>query len=417
MAVVLFLLDAMRYDYISERDTPFLWRCAKHGEYYKHLIPNISFCERTEILTGLNPDKSGFFTAIGYDSLHSPFKEMKWLPLLDILEKFISKKIRIPGSDKSGGLYRFYRRITSRFLQKISKSSMNSYCIPFSLLPYFNLTEDKIDIRYRKSFPTPSILQLLDEEGKSYFYESFTSLSLQLKSSDDERMKLVLNTVSKPNSNYALYLIYIGILDRLGHKYGPESPHIKSALRKIDNNLKKFVDGFESKIPNNQYIFLGDHGMAPITVRFDAKTTLLKSAKRLGLILAKDFIYFLDSTLIRVWFLTEKANKLFPSAIKESDAFNAFGQFICRNLAKKYHIPWMDRRYGDLFWLANPGVLVYPDFFHNDSTAPNGMHGYAPNFMDNHGMCIVCGSNVKKKETDSIPLTKTFYIIKEALKI
>ncbi len=416
MAIVFFLLDAMRHDYITERDTPFLWRCGQEGEYYKHVIPSFGFCERTEILTGLTPKESGFFTAIGYDPENSPFKGKKILPLFDIIERFIPKKLRVPGSDTTGGFYRYYRGAMSRFLRKFSNSGMSTYCIPFNLLPYFNLTEDRIDHRCEDAFPTPSILQLLENRGQSYFYDSFTALNLPPNGSDNDRMHLALQVAGK--TDYALYFIYISLPDAYGHKYGPKSSELKTALRDMDTRLEKFTGDFKKKVGDCTFIFLGDHGMVPVTKLFDAKQVISAMSKRLGLQIKKDFIYFLDSTLVRLWFFSDKAKQLFPAALKQSDLFNEHGKFIDERIAQEYHIPWSDRRYGDITWWADSGVLVYPDFFHNDGVPYKGMHGYDPYLPESQGMCICWGAG--KPQTvikSSVPLTSVYQILRISLKV
>ncbi len=53
MATVLLLLDAFRRDYLSDVNTPFLWRCSCEGEYYEGVEQSFGFCERSEILSGL----------------------------------------------------------------------------------------------------------------------------------------------------------------------------------------------------------------------------------------------------------------------------------------------------------------------------------------------------------------------------
>lgn len=415
MAVVFFLLDAMRHDYITERDTPFLWRCGQEGEYSKHVIPSFGFCERTEILTGLQPSESGFFTAIGYDPENSPFKEMKLLPLFDIIERFIPKKLRVPGKDTTGGFCRYYRGAMSKLFRKFFDSGMSTYCIPFSLLPYFNLTEDRIDHRCKDAFPTPSVLQLLENRGQSYFYDSFTALNLSPNGSDSDRMHLVLQAAGK--KDYVLYFIYISLPDAYGHKYGPLSSKLKNAVHDMDSQLEGFVKTFKKRVGESTFIFLGDHGMVPITKLFDAKEIISDISKKLGLKFKRDFIYFLDSTLVRMWFFSDKARQLFPVALKQSDQFNTHGKFINERISQKYHIPWSDRRYGDMTWWADSGVLIYPDFFHNDGVPYKGMHGYDPELPESQGTCIVYGDNTNKKEIDAIPLTSVFDILKEALKI
>jgi predicted AlkP superfamily pyrophosphatase or phosphodiesterase len=414
MPVVFFLLDAMRHDYITERNTPFLWRCGQECKYYKRVIPNFGFCERTEILTGLTPEESGFFTAIGFDPENSPFKGIKLLLLLDVFERFIPKKLRVPGRDTPGCFYRYYRGAVSKLLRKFSNSGMSTYCIPFLLLPHFSLTEDQIDHRCKDAFPTQSVLQLLENRGQSYFYHSFTALNLPPNGSDNDRMDLALRAAGK--KDYALYLIYISLPDSYGHKYGPESSELRTALHDMDARLERFTGDFKKKVGKCKFIFLGDHGMIPVTRHFDAGRVIFDISKKLGLKIKKDFIYFLDSTLVRLWFFTDRAKRLFSVALKESEKFNKHGIFIDEHIAQKYHIPWGDRRYGDMTWWADTGVLVYPDFFHNDGVPYKGMHGYMPELSESQGTCIVYGHCTNKMEIDSIRLTFSFNILKEALK-
>jgi predicted AlkP superfamily pyrophosphatase or phosphodiesterase len=415
MAVVFFLLDAMRYDYITEQNTPFLWRCGQEGEYYKHVIPSSGFCERTEILTGLTSEQSGFFTAIGYDPENSPFKGMKLLPLLDIVEKFIPRKLRVPGKDTPGGFYRSYKGAMSKLLRRFSNSGISIYCIPFSLLPYFNLTEDRVDHRCKGAFPIPSVLQLLENRGQTYFYDSFTALNLPPNGSDNDRMNIALRSAG--TKDYALYFIYISLPDAYGHKYGPESSELRTALRYMDTRLEKFTGDFKKKVGDCTFIFLGDHGMVPVTRHFDARRIIFDISEKLGLKIKKDFLYFLDSTLVRMWFFSDRGTQLLPAALKRSGKFNQCGKFIDERIASKYHIPWGDRKYGDMAWWADSGVLVYPDFFHNDGMPYKGMHGYDPELPESQGTCIVYGNNMNKKEIDAIPLTSVFDILKETLKI
>jgi len=415
MPVVFFLLDAMRHDYISAKTTPFLHKCSQNGIYYRHVIPSFGFCERTEILTGLRPDESGFFTAIGYDPENSPFNSIKFLFLLQFLGRFVPKKIPIPSVVTPGGFYRYYRALMSKLLIKLSDIRMNSYSIPFTLLPYFNLTEDRIDHREKELFSKPSILEHLENRDLEYYYDSFTGLNLPSSGTDNDRMAMALAAAGR--KGYTLYLIYISLPDSYGHKYGPSSPELKNAIHDMDGQIESFVEIFKKCVGECTFIFLGDHGMVPITKLFDAKSVIFNISKKLGLKIRKDFIYFLDSTLVRMWFFSDRAKQLFPDALRESEDFNQFGNFINEHIAQKYHIPWGDRRYGDILWWANSGILIYPDFFHNHNVPYKGMHGYKPELLESQGMCIVYGNNTNKKEIDGIPLTRIFDVLKETLKI
>ena len=96
MPVVLLLLDALRYDYVNVNTMPFLSALSLQSRYYKHIIPSYGFCERTEILTGMKPDISGYFTAIGYDKIGSPYLARGLSPLIDSISELLPERVGIP---------------------------------------------------------------------------------------------------------------------------------------------------------------------------------------------------------------------------------------------------------------------------------------------------------------------------------
>lgn len=414
MKTVFILLDAFRHDYISKANTPFLWNCAESGSYIQHVIPSYGFCERTEILTGQKPDESGFFTAIGFDPKNSPYKNIKYLQTAGFIEQYIPGHIKIPLMSKDVFPRQIFRRIISKLFLRKHNIKMSPYQIPFAFLPFFNLTEDKIDHREKNAFSSASILQLLEQKGKKYFYDSFTALGLPQNGSDDDRMQLALENAA--NKNTELFLIYISLPDALGHKYGPDSTELKQACKELDHKLKKFTKEFAHDKEDVRFIFVGDHGMIPVTKSVNIHKEINKLAKELKLVYKKDYIFFLDSTMLRIWFTSDLANKNFTNALRKSQLLIETGFFMDEAFALKYHLPWKDKRYGDIIWLANKGVLVNPDFFHNHDYVPKGMHGYDPNCPESHGMCIIYNSAVPERQIVSqTELTDIFDILNNNL--
>ena len=217
MTTVLFLVDAFRHDYLSEENTPFLWKSAQKGEHYEHVVPSLGFCERSEILSGLKPAETGFFTAIGYDPEDSPFRRFKYTLLLET----------------------FFPNAFRRFIQKFS-NGMRTYKIPSSLLSFWNLTEDKADIRSNVALPYETIFTLMKNAGKEYYYNSFTALNLPPNGTDQDRMKMALNNAS--DLKYEFFLIYISAPDLLGHEYGPDSYELRHGMHLMDKELKSFTE-------------------------------------------------------------------------------------------------------------------------------------------------------------------------------
>ena len=125
---------------------------------------------------------------------------------------------------------------------------------------------------------------------------------------------------------------YFGELDKLGHEYGPNSIKIIEAVKKIDEKISKME--FD--------IIFSDHGMVEINKVVEVPITNE---------------CFIDSDMARYWGKKEELEKIKNKLpLKEGKI-----------------IKW-NKKYGDLIFLANTGVLIFPNFW-NDKPV-KGMHGY-----------------------------------------
>lgn len=412
MSTIFILLDAFRADYLDEKVTPFLWECAQNGEHYQRVEQSLGYCERSEFLTGLRPDETGFFTAVGFDPVNSPFPQTRWLSVLQVAESAVVEFLRLLPD-------RFGARVHNRLRGYVTKHfegcgvRMSPQRIPFSWLPYFALTEDRIDHRRSEAFPSPSILSMLESAGRTYCYDTFTALNFVSPfSSDSARLDAVLGDA--PESLKDLYLVYISAPDTYGHRHGPESLRMREVLHQLDAELREFVQSLERKSPGNRYMFLGDHGMLPVRRSIDAEKEIGHMLRRVGLRKGRDVIYFLDSTMVRLWAMNPSARDLLKNLLETSAAFGSCGFWMDEAQAAEYRIPWPDSRYGEFLWVADPGVIVFPDFFHRIEPC-RGMHGYDPRHPDSQGMCILWGEGISPRAHASLHLTGVFDVLRSSL--
>jgi predicted AlkP superfamily pyrophosphatase or phosphodiesterase len=211
-----------------------------------------------------------------------------------------------------------------------------------------------------------------------------------------------------------LYLLYQEVIDHIGHKYGPESQEMKKELKKLDKRLSIFYNNIMKKNKKVKFIFLGDHGMTKVNTHINIEEELNILAKQFNLKLGKDYVYFLDSTMFRIWYLNENALNYLDKELKNNDKLLKYGSFVTKSMAIKEEIPFPDKRYGDTLWMSNLGVLIFPDFFHKVKPY-KGMHGYDVYDKSSKGTCIV--SSVKHESVLNIKLTDVYAILKEELKI
>lgn len=359
----LLILDACRRDYITPENAPFL-----HSLMQKGLTASIEsppgFTQRTTMFTGTYPDTSNAFSAFGYGPQNSPFK---WVSKLGPLaHAYQPRKIMYP-----------FRLA----VKKISKWSSGQYhtdpaWIPGPYLPSFEVVEDHKPIFEEGAMPLPGIFDLLRSQGKTFKY-----LAHPISGNDDEIHKMVLDTF-RNKEEHAFVFAQFSNLDEGGHHHGPLVPEghtpaanqteadrefMRAQLREIDRKCKEIHEALTANYDTFHFLCIGDHGMAPVM----QKVNVLKQVQSLGLKAGKDYVLFLDSTLAKVWFENEKAREVITAHFQDKE----YGRIISREERRQRRIP-LDRRYGDLIFAADPGVLFWPDYFHVVEHDIKGMHGY-----------------------------------------
>lgn len=390
--VILILVDALRFDYITEESMPFLHSKLSSSTVYKRIKPSPGYCERTEILYGLSAAESGFFTALGFSERN---KDLRTL-LLSWIERKVRFLLGFLRDDVERYVYSVYHRIVLLALRKISKRyHKNCYKIPHHLINDFVLTEDSVDMMNENFIgKQQSLVSLVESNGGRVYKNSFTSLSDFSNSSDRKRCEEVVSVMA----DYDFFPLYIDSVDKAGHEYGPFNKEMADDLRATDERLKMVFEAAMKVDANTRIYILGDHGMSFVTNTIDAGSIIRKMGLNLGLKEGKDFTYFLDSTVIRVWFHSSLAKQKMPSELKNAESFKINGIFIDKTNFESVEIPINGRVYGDVLWIANNGTLIFPDFFRLKKPA-KGMHGYIPVIEDNFGTCVVINAdNISESE-------------------
>ncbi|MFI1772640.1 alkaline phosphatase family protein [Thalassobellus citreus] len=415
MRVVFFLLDAFKEEYVSKEQTPFLYKKSKEGVYIKKLIPSAGFCERTEIFFGLKPNESGFFTAIGFDQENGAYNNRFFLSLLGWIEQKLSLLVYVINKKNKNSFDSLLQKVLNKIYFKFIGSSekLKPYKIPLSFLKYFNLTEDAIELHKQGVIKgKESLFKIVKDMGFDTFMEAFTSLGAVSTKNDFERIKIALEA-SKSKNNLFIP-IYINTADSIGHSHGPSSKKIKGEIKELDNLIENSVGEFLKNDPETSFVFLGDHGMSEVKKSIDVKMHVLDISKKFNLKIGKDFIFFLDSTLMRMWFFTSNSREIFERELKTNDFFTQNGDVLDEKIASKYDIPINDIRYGDICWWVNEGVLIFPDFFHSDKPF-KGMHGYKPNTQSTYGTCVLWSKESKKQKIDKLELSQIYLLLKKML--
>ena len=134
-------------------------------------------------------------------------------------------------------------------------------------------------------------------------------------------------------------------------------------------------------------------------------STIINFSSDLGIISPNQNIYSKDSIKPLVYSVSKHGiigmTKYFATL------FSQKGLIINKSLADKYYLPFENRKYGDLTWWANEGVLIYPDFFHKRKIL-TGMHGYRPDTQSTYGTCVIWHKDIAKEKIEHLELHKIY---------
>ena len=401
-----FVLDALRSDHVKYM--PWLSSQLDNGIYIKNLKISSGFCERSEIFFSKPPSETNFVNAITLDiynnSKKSPFFWLKeWmLYLIYYFEKniFFQKIIR----------YLLWK-LTSR----LSEISMYPQRIPLNLLNKVTLTEDAIDFEeYSKSIKSGLLYHYISQ-GYCINWDYFTSLSKPTFGTDFSRLENLKNNLHKYTNSFIP--IYISAPDVAGHQFGPHSKELIKSLENIDNEIKLFFDLCINFDKNSTICFIGDHGMESVKSGIDVDKIIKSISNELKIKPNKDFYYFLDSTMLRIWWNSKNQKKLADFSYKLSNnlVLKQNGYFGDEINIYEEGLPRIEE-IADFVWWAKKGIQISPDFFHGKEKLKAGMHGYLKKDKISSGFFLLISNDILPKSYKSLDVSNLIDFYKSTKK-
>ncbi|MFT5367937.1 MAG: hypothetical protein ACI8V2_002900 [Candidatus Latescibacterota bacterium] len=384
---VFILLDAFRWDYLQSETAPVLWQLKNEGIYAKKLRPSFGFCEIAESSTGVRPNVSGMFTQLTFNRTHHSLLQEQYLNLIEQAAGWVAAY----GGRGSTRLTNWLTRDLIKPLLTDQKVDALRYNIPLQLLPLLTAVEAR---RYTDldAFDVESCFDMLTK-NKRQIYDDVYVINSKVSGTDEDR---VAKLIDKANDPFDLFMIYLGGCDELGHAFGPNSKELRHAVSQQDRWIAQLIEAFP---PQSRFLLVGDHGMLPVTDTIDIGTTIDSALQ--GFKHAKDYILFLDSTLARVWWSNDRAGKALQEAFT-NPPLTQKGTLINDAEAEQLAIPKPGARYGQLIWRANPGVMIFPDYF--NTKIPVGMHGYPTHLDEQKGMAVLWGHDIPSGQIDEVEL-------------
>ncbi len=386
-------LDGCRFDYISKENSPFLFSHGIEGSM-KRVKTVAGFTQKAAMLTGAYPEKSNHFTRYFLGSKSSPFR---WLRSMGFSSLF--GMTQPPAPLKVG-----IRKIT-RLLTGVEYP--DPAYIPLRLLPHFDINPE-CKVPFEKAIEElPNVYEFCNMYG--YKYIDLTNLRAFVGMKTFYSIFKNFFNLLESSVKYDLYILHIGDLDNLGHKYGPNSRYLKTTLLQIDEQIEKAYALLRERSDYVNIIIVSDHGMRHVS----GSINMLELLGKLQSKPVRDYLFFLDSVAARFWFKNERSRREIVNMLTNLP----HGHILSSDERKTLHIDFPDNKYGDLFFWADNGFVMAPSFF--GKTEPKGMHGYLfDEEMD--GILIQYPknnflNNSASEREESIPLTRTFSVILDAL--
>lgn len=401
--ILFILLDAFRHDYINSVDTPFLYSKTQAGVYARKLKSTTGFTQRSAIFTGAKGRDTGMFTMYTFDPDGSPFRFLRdsarlkgfqrWDSLLDSLPSVPGlrrAKRRLKENYKAAE--QRYREWIYRETKRYASHAPPSY-IPLELLPFIGVSEDTRPIHLPHGLNQETVFDVFTRERVEYKFVMFPEVNC-----DDQAVFATLLDESK--SSARVVLGQFSDSDSLIHHCGPSAVKRREVVGEIDRRLRAIASRYTE---STTWVIIGDHGMTDVVEEMDVVAALATLQDKRKVTIGTDYLLFIDSTMARFRWLTA-AGRDFVAAIPELRQFERLGRFVDGEIAAHYNIPIDDRRYGDLIWWANLGVLLFPDYFHDRHTHNKGMHGYDTDHDDMKGFLLAFGPAISPKLIDEAQL-------------
>ncbi|MFC2015651.1 alkaline phosphatase family protein [Chloroflexota bacterium] len=357
-AALVVIVDGCNESYVTPTEMPFVHGLKQEGSYVGMAsIP--TFDQGLALFTGRSPRSTDTFVAFCLAPHPAPMARLLWsrLPLgLHTGRLQIGWALSLLQTVRSGARSRVTGvSLLTALHYALTKTWVDLGCIPLALLPYLSVDRSiRLSQRKGRKGSHEHLFGMLKSQGFDvhFIYDSSEAVT--------RRMMLARKHSKRP----VVWILHYGDSDKIGHQFGPSSENLKSALRAIDLSIQTIHELVADEI--DFLVLVSDHGMVEVQHTFD----LWRELQGLDARLFEDYIVFLNSPLARFWFRTNGAE---IEIRKLLDRLDVYGRVVSAEERAARDLP-TDSRYGDLIFWTQPGVSIWPNFYHQHPV--RGMHTY-----------------------------------------
>lgn len=345
LAIAMFV-DACGWDVVRSRPS-FLDFC-RHRQPVESLFGFSSACVPA-ILSGLRPNQNDHWSAFFYAPGDSPFEALRPLGKLP-KAVFDRGRVRHHVSRALAAAYRY----TGYF---------QIYNVPFEHLGYFDYAEKHDIFRPGGLNRGTTIFDDLARDVTPHHVSNW-------RRSESENVESLRSAIRKGQPRFAF--LYTAKLDALMHEHTKDSPKVDEKLAWYAWQIEAVLRDARRHYDEVRFALFSDHGMATVHTEVD----WMPRVERSGLCFGRDYLAVYDSTMLRFWFLRDRAEDRIRNLFDDGD----HGRWMSRERLETFGTWWPDGKFGHAVYALEPGVLLNPS--HMGRVAPAGMHGYRPDHPD-----------------------------------
>ena len=305
------------------------------------------------ILTGRYPDEHTHWSSFYYDPKNSPFKFFKYL-------SFLPKRIfdRFRPRHYLSRLIKMFYGYTGYF---------ELYSVPFKHLPYFDYLEKRDYFVPNGILKTDTIFDWCVQNDIPYHCSNW-------RKSEAYNIEALKKEIVKKDIEFTY--LYLPTLDGVMHTYGTKHEETKKKLNWLENQIEEVHAFAKNHYDEVTLHIFSDHGMCDTKDSID----LISMIEETNLKYGEDYIAMYDSTMARFWFLNDTARVKIQKVLENAKE----GSIIGHDELKQMHVYFEGNRFGEMFFLTNPGTLINPSYF-GLKVIP-GMHGFHPDDKDSNAL-------------------------------
>lgn len=336
------LVDALGWDLL--RDRPFLDDILPERRPLRTILGYSSGAIPT-LLTGQRPNEHGHWNLFYRSPETSPFR---WTAPLG----------RLPYALRENRIVRRAVNVISRRRSGYT-GYFTMYNLPLDRARFYDICETADIYSPRGLAPSRSLFDAFVEQGIRYECYNYH------RHSDAEILDLMPGRLAA--SACPVYFLYLSELDHYLHFNVGDAAGITARLGWYEERLRRIWQAAVARGNARLHLF-SDHGMTPIAETRD----VIRDVERLGLAIPGDYLPAYDSTMVRFWLFSGRAE----TRLREFLGSLPFGRLLTEVELKGLGLDFDDDRYGHLVFLMNSGVLICPSDMGWVRFA--GMHGFHP---------------------------------------